>query len=96
MVGAEKEIGRVEQPCLLNSVVQPGDEVVNAHQHAPAVPHQVVDVAHQVWRQDGMRRQQIEVVGPPTFELWEDGYGVLETGLISLNAVSLGKVIYQK
>ena len=78
MVAAEKEIGRVEQPCLLNSVVQPGDEVVNAHQHAPAVPHQVVDVAHQIWRQDGMRRQQIEVVGCQHVEVGRARRGYVE------------------
>ena len=37
--------------------------------------------------------QPVELVGPPTFEAWEDGYGVLETALISHNAVDLGGII---
>ena len=39
------------------------------------------------------RLRQIEILGPPNFEAWEESYGCLETGFIMFDTVDLGNIL---
>jgi hypothetical protein len=43
--------------------VQAGDEIIDAKQRPPSLPHEAVDIADQIRSEDWMRRQEVKVIG---------------------------------
>ena len=69
MVAREEKVRAVEQTGILDSLVQPGYQVVYRKQHPTPLAHQVIDVGDHRVTEDRVGGEQIEVIHPELVEV---------------------------